>query len=207
MRPAPRLGAGECHVRARAQRARRRARFVVFALELLDVGGGGRHLGHGADALARAPDVLPGLGLAAFAAAEVHRLQVAFGQVVRVHAGGHDAGREVVAVHAGEQVRVDDVVGAAVDDGLLVGVARARLFGRDEGRADVGEVGAHGLRRQHRAAGGDGARQRDRAVEPLADFLDQRERALHARMAAGAGRHGDQAVGALLDRLAARSCC
>ena len=95
----------------------------------------------------------------------------------------------------------------ALDDRLLVVVAGARLLGGDEGGADVGEVGAHRLRREHRAAGGDRARQRDRAVEPLADLLDQRERALHARMAAGAGGHRDQAVGALLDRLAARRCC
>ena len=45
----------------------------------------------------------------------------------------------------------------AVDDHLLVGVGRARLVGGDEGRADVGEVGAHRLRGQDRAAGGDGA--------------------------------------------------
>ena len=44
-------------------------------------------------------------------------------------------------------------------------------------------------------------RQRQRAVEPLADLLDQRERALHARMAARTGGHRDQPVGALLDRL------
>ena len=45
-------------------------------------------------------------------------------------------------------------------------------------------------------------RQGQRAVKPLADFLDQRKRALHARVATGTGGHGDQAVGALLDRLA-----
>jgi hypothetical protein len=43
-------------------------------------------------------------------------------------------------VHAGEQVAVDDVVGIAVDDGLLVGPRTgARLVRGDEGRADVGK--------------------------------------------------------------------
>ena len=77
----------------------------------------------------------------------------------------------------------------------------ARLVGGDEGRADVGEVRAHRLRRQHCTAAGDRAAQRHRAVEPLADFLDQRKRALHARVATGTCGHGDQAVGTLLDRL------
>ena len=87
------------------------------------------------------------------------------------------------------------------DDHLLVAVGRARLVGGDEGRADVAEVGAHRLRREHAVAGGDRARQRERAVEPLADLLDQRDRVLDARVAAGARGHRDQAVGALLDRL------
>ena len=105
-------------------------------------------------------------------------------------------------MHAGEQARVDDIVARARDDALLVGLRRARLVGGDEGRADVGQVRPHRLRRQHRAALRDRARQRQRAVEPLADLLHQRERALDAGVAAGAGGHRDQAVGALLDRLA-----
>ena len=40
---------------------------------------------------------------------------------------------------------------------LAPSIRNAGLVGGDEGRADVGEVGAHGLRREHRAAGGDGA--------------------------------------------------
>ena len=45
----------------------------------------------------------------------------------------------------------------------------------------------------------------DSAIGPsnhCADLLDQRERRQRAGMAARAGRHRDQAVGALLDRLA-----
>ena len=38
-------------------------------------------------------------------------------------------------------------------------------------------------------------------------FPDQRKRALHARMAAGTGGHGDQAVGALFDRLVREERC
>ena len=49
-------------------------------------------------------------------AAELHRADVAFGQVVRVQPGVADRRLQVVAVHAGEQVGIDDVVAAAVDD-------------------------------------------------------------------------------------------
>jgi hypothetical protein len=51
----------------------------------------------------------------------------------------------------------------------------------------------------------DRARQRDEAVEPLADFLHQREGGLGSGMAAGAGRHRDQPVCALFDRLAGKA--
>mmetsp|Transcript_42313 Transcript_42313/g.99247 ORF Transcript_42313/g.99247 Transcript_42313/m.99247 type:complete len:430 (-) Transcript_42313:2872-4161(-) len=170
----------------------------VFAFQTGNEIGRGQHLANRADALSAAPDVLPGLGRAA---AEVHLARVALGQMVRVQAGRHHRAAQVVAMHAGEQVAVDDVVAVAVDDHLLVLGARAGLVGGDEGRADVGQVGPHGLGGQDGIAGGDGARQRQRAVEPFADLLDQRERALHAGMAACTGGHGDQAVGALLDGL------
>ena len=104
-------------------------------------------------------------------------------------------------MHAGEKVAVDDVVRIAVHDGLLVGIGGARLVRGNEGRADVAKVRAHGLGRQHGIAAGDGAAQRHRAVEPLANLLNQRKRALHARMAACARGHGDQAIGALFDGL------
>src|SRR5690606_20861778 len=108
------------------RRARRDAgpRLVVLALEARHHLGGARHLVDDADALAAAPDVLPGLGLAALAATELHGAHVALGQVVGVEARRHDAGLQVVAVHAGEQARIDDVVGVAGDDRLLVVVAR-----------------------------------------------------------------------------------
>jgi nitronate monooxygenase len=46
--------------------------------------------------------------------------------------GGADRRFQVVAVHAGEQARVDDVVAGAVDNALLVGVGRTCLDGCDE---------------------------------------------------------------------------
>ncbi len=104
-------------------------------------------------------------------------------------------------MHAGEQVGVDDVAGGALHDGLLVGFDRIRLFGGDEGRAHVGQVRPGRQRRQDGIAVGDGARQQQRAVEPLADLVDQRERRGRARMAARPGRHRDQPVRALVDRL------
>ena len=58
------------------------------------------------------------------------------------------------------------------------------------------------LRRQHRAAVRDRARQRDRPIEPGADFLHHRERTERAGMAARSGGDRDQPTRALLDRLA-----
>ncbi|QYU70903.1 isoleucine--tRNA ligase [Leptolyngbya sp. 15MV] len=154
-----------------------------------------------AHALARAPDVLPRLGLGIAAAAEVHRAGIAHRQVVRVHARRLDRGAQVVAVNPGEQVGIDDPVGAALDDALLVTLVGVRLLGRDEGAADIGEVGPQGLRGEDRVPVRDRARQRDQPVEPLADFLHQREGRLRARMATGTGGHGDEAGRALVDRL------
>ena len=73
--------------------------------------------------------------------------------------------------------------------------------GGDEGRADIGKVGAEHPRRADGAAVADRARQRDRPVEPLPGLGHERERRYLAGMAAGAGRYQDQPVGALLDRL------
>src|SRR5690606_32014243 len=106
----------------------------VLALEPRHQFAGAGDARHGAYALAAAPDVLPGL-LRRVAVAEAHLAGVALRQLVRVQPGVADAGLQVVAVHAGEQVRVDDLVRVAVHDGLLVSLARARLVGRDEGRA------------------------------------------------------------------------
>src|SRR5687768_16832539 len=95
-------------------------RLAVLALQARDERRRAGDFAHSADALAAAPDLLPGLGLAALAAAEVHLGGVALGQVVRVQARSTDAGLEVVAVHAGEQAGVDDVVGVGLHDAALV---------------------------------------------------------------------------------------
>ena len=105
-------------------------------------------------------------------------------------------------MHTGEQVAVNDVVRVAVHDGLFIRIRSACFGGGDERGADVGEVSAHGLRGQHGVATCNGATQRDGAVKPLADFLDQGKRALYTCVATGTGGHSDQAVSALFDRLA-----
>ena len=92
---------------------------------------------------------------------------------------------------------------ALIDDHLLVGVGGVRLLRRDEGRADIGEVGAHRLR-------GEDRRGRWRCAPDSASGPSNHSRIswtsakgeMRAGMAAGAGRDRDQAVGALLDRLA-----
>src|SRR3546814_20167740 len=57
----------------------------------------------GADALARSPDIAPGLGLARIAAAEIHRLEVALGEIVGIEPRGGDRVAQVIAVPPGEE--------------------------------------------------------------------------------------------------------
>ena len=103
-------------------------------------------------------------------------------------------------MHSGKQVAVHDVIGIGFHNGLLVSIGCARLFGRNEGRTNVGKVGAHRLRCQHGGTAGDGTTQCQRAVKPLPDFLDQRERAFQAGMPPRPGSNGDQSIRSLLDR-------
>ena len=94
---------------------------------------------------------------------------------------------------------VDDVVAVAVDDAAAVGLAGAGLLGGDEGRADVGEVGAHGLRGQDRAPE---AMEPDSASGPSDHWrISWIARTGSAAAYACAIYHRDQAVGALLDGL------
>src|SRR6218665_3826677 len=105
---------GKPSIRKTAARAQRREPLAGFA------GGGGSHQagagggifaaqsGHqvggagdgidAANALAAAPDVLPGFSRAA---AEIHLARVGLGQVLRVQARSTDRWRQVVAMHAG----------------------------------------------------------------------------------------------------------
>src|SRR6185369_1911918 len=128
---------------------------AVFRLQSLHQRCGAGNFTNGTNSLPAAPNFLPRLRLAALAAAaEAHLAGVALGQVVRVEAGRADRLLQIVAVHAGEEARVHDVVAGAFDDRMLVVFARARFMGRDECRTDVREVRAHRLRGQHRAAVG-----------------------------------------------------
>src|ERR1700748_1749297 len=67
--------------------------FRIFLLEPRDQFGGGHHLADTADALARAPDFLPGFWLGALArsvGAKTHFRGVGLRKIVRVHSSGHD---------------------------------------------------------------------------------------------------------------------
>src|SRR5262249_37363004 len=141
------------------------------------------HLVDLSHALARAPDVAPDLLLHAAAGAEVHLRGIGPRQVLRVETGRHDALLEVVAVHAGKQVRVDDVGRGGLDDLFLVALGHGGLGRGEEARADVGEVRARGLRGEDAAAGGYRAGQQDGAVEEAAYLAYQRKRRKRARMA------------------------
>src|SRR5215813_14624310 len=122
---------------------------LVLGLEPGHDLGGGRSVEDLADALARAPDVAPRLHLGVAARAEIHLALVGHRQVFGIEAGRGDAALEIVAVHAGEQVGVDDLLARRLDDALLVGVAgiglAARREARADTRADIGEVRADRL--------------------------------------------------------------
>ena len=79
-------------------------------------------------------------------------------------------------MHTGEQRRIQDVVGGAVDDHIFVFAVRIGLLGGDKRRADIGQIGAHSLGGQYRPASCNRPRQQQRPVEPLANFTDQRQR-------------------------------
>src|SRR6218665_3450613 len=114
---------GKPSIRKTAARAQRRAPLAGVAgggCSHQAGGGGGifaaqsRHqvggAGDGIDAvnaLSAAPDVLPGFS---GAAAEIHLARVGLGQVLRVQARSTDRWRQVVAMNAGEQGAVDDLV-------------------------------------------------------------------------------------------------
>ena len=175
---------------------------LVFAGQAINHVAGGLDFLHRPDALAAAPDIAPGLGLLVAAGPEVHLRRIALRQVFRIEAGPHDGGAQIVAVHPGEEVGVEDVVAGRLHDHLLVALLGIGFLRGDEGRADIGEVGAHGLGAPDSGAVGDGAGQGHRPVEPGADVLDQGEGGQGAGMAPGPGRDRDQAVGAFFDRLA-----
>ena len=79
-------------------------------------------------------------------------------------------------MHAGEQVGIDDIVRRVRDQRRLVGRIGVGFRGRDKAGAHVGHVGAERERGRDAPAVGDRARQQDRAVEPLLDLAQQRER-------------------------------
>src|SRR5512143_3366004 len=93
-----------------------------------------------ADALAGAPDVAPGFLFHVAAATEIHLRLVGFRQVIGVETGQRHAVPEVIAFHAREERRVDDVVRAGRDDHVLVALIDVGLRRREETRADVRHV-------------------------------------------------------------------
>src|SRR5687767_12574109 len=104
------------------------ARGVELALQARHQFARGQYRIDDAYALPATPDVLPWL-LAV--GAEVHHAGVTVRQCVGVQPGRGDRAAQVVAVHAGEQVRINDVAAVAADDHLLVVVIGTRLFRGD----------------------------------------------------------------------------
>ncbi len=69
--------------------------------------------------------------------------------MIRIKTGARNAAAQVIAVHAAEQRCVDDVLGGAVDEHLLVFRRSVALIGGDETRPQVGQIRAQCSRRQH----------------------------------------------------------
>ena len=122
-------------------------------------------------------------------------------QVFRIQAGGDDGGLEEIAVHAGNGVGVDHIGGAGGDNHILELVRRGGFRGVDEACADVAHVDAQRARCRQAAAVADTAAQQQSAIEHGADFRNKSERVDPPGVAAGAGRHQDQAINAGLDGL------
>src|ERR1043166_1162787 len=96
----------------RKRSQRRVERFVILLLEAADQLGGRQDLADAAHALPGAPDFLPRLRLGALAGgigAKAHPGGIGGRQVFRVHAGRDDRRLQIVAVHAGEEIGIDDV--------------------------------------------------------------------------------------------------
>ncbi|QTK79752.1 hypothetical protein AT6N2_C2096 [Agrobacterium tumefaciens] len=167
-------------------------RFIFYCETVNEIGDWFNGL-DGADALSSTPYILPCLG-AAGRGFKIHLRGIGLGKIVWIHAGGDDGAFQIVSVYAREIVGINDVLGLRFDDRFLVSVGSTGFLRGDEGGADIGHVSAHGLRRQNGAAIGDRPCQQKRAVEPLTDFLNEREGRKRARMAAGAGRNCDQPV-------------
>ena len=104
-------------------------------------------------------------------------------------------------MHAGEQVGVDDILGGRRGNHTLVAFDGVGFLGRDESRADIGEVSAEYARRADGASIAHRPRQRNRSIEPLPGFGNERERRQFAGVTARTGGDQNQAVGPLLDRL------
>ena len=146
-----------------------------------------------------APDILPGSRLGIRKPAHVRRF---FRQQLGIDTVTRDRRQQEIGEHAGEAVGIDDILDAAIDDHLLVGVLRIQLAGRQETRAHVSEVGAEHLGGADLMAVADAAAKHQAAVPKLANLAHQRKCALVGGVAAGAAADADQSVGAALDRFA-----
>ena len=111
------------------------------------------------DALASRPDILPALHV---------------GCIVGLWAQAGHRTRDKISVNAADLVGVDDVFGATVDHGLLVGIHRAALGAGDEAGAHVDQLGSQSqgcsnLPTRADAAGGD-----DRYIQVLPKIGNER---------------------------------
>ena len=104
--------------------------FRQFAFELSHQIGSRLNFLNRTDTLATAPYVLPSFG---FLATKVHFARVTLRQMIRIHACIANGGCQVIAMHSREQVAVDDVIGVAVNDALLVGIGSARFIAEARG--------------------------------------------------------------------------
>ena len=91
-----------------------------------------------ANPLPSSPDILPGSGF--LARRDLRYITFLTRQSGRIHASALNRRPQIIAVNAGEVVGVHDVVGAAVDNHLLVGCVRISLLGGNKQGAGVAAI-------------------------------------------------------------------
>ncbi len=172
-------------------------RFMIFARELIDQFARGNDVVNRPDALPRAEDVLPALGLAEHFA----DIDLGASEVAEI-AGGGNRLLEPAAAKSVDLVGVDDVGDIGFDEELLQ-TLRRRAFGRvDEPGPDIPHVGAGRDRAGERGAVADTAAQDEGLVsDQRPQFSEERERVVRPRMTASARCDGNDAIDIGLERL------
>ena len=150
------------------------------------------------DPLPRSPDIRP---RPLTIRREIHPPRLRPRQVVGVQPRRNQARPQIVPMHPGNGIRVNNARRRPLNDRLLIPRRRIRLRRRNERRPHISQIRPHRLRRQHRPARRNAPRKRQRPRKPPPDLRHQRKRRQRPRMPPGPRRHRNQPIRPLLDRL------